>query len=256
MTPRAFLIRGLLAGLLAGIATFFVTYTVGEPSVERAIAIEHATDQRTSETAITMHADQMGTEVSRATQSTWGLLTGTVTVGVALGGVVSLVAAAVAGRVGRLGVGATTALVTSIGFGCVALVPFLKYPSNPPAVGNAETIGTRTALYFGFVLVSVAAAVTAAAVAHRVARRHGAYAAVLTGALGYLVVMVVAGLLFPTVNEVGAFPADTLWFFRRATLFTVATLWGVIGVALTGLLLRLQDRPVSPVGGRLVQPAR
>ena len=27
----------------------------------------------------------------------------------------------------------------------------------------------------------------------------------------------------PTVNEVGDFPADTLWYFRRASLFTLAT---------------------------------
>ena len=41
----------------------------------------------------------------------------------------------------------------------------------------------------------------------------------------YLVVMVVAGQLLPTVNEVGDFPADTLWYFRRASLLTLATMW-------------------------------
>ena len=51
--------------------------------------------------------------------------------------------------------------------------------------------------------------------------------------------MVVAGALMPTVNEVGDFPADTLWYFRRASLLTSATMWAVIGVLLSGLVGRL-----------------
>ena len=46
-------------------------------------------------------------------------------------------------------------------FVTVALVPALKYPANPPAVGSGDTIGDRTALYFGFVVVSVLTAVAA-----------------------------------------------------------------------------------------------
>ena len=51
--------------------------------------------------------------------------------------------------------------------------------------------------------------------------------------------VVVAGQVFATVNEVGDFPADTLWFFRRSSLITLATMWGVLGVVLTGLVVRL-----------------
>jgi hypothetical protein len=46
----------------------------------------------------------------------------------------------------------------------------------------------------------------------------------------------------PTVNEVGDFPADTLWSFRRASLLTLATLWAVLGVGITGLVRRLGER--------------
>jgi hypothetical protein len=51
--------------------------------------------------------------------------------------------------------------------------------------------------------------------------------------------MVIAGQVMPTVNEVGDFPADTLWFFRLSSLLTLATMWTVIGVALTGLVGKL-----------------
>jgi hypothetical protein len=260
MNTRAFLIRGLLAGLLAGIATFFVAHQVGEPHVDAAIAVEEA--HAAKETAA--HADETqpghthqedGTVVSREDQSTWGLLTGTLTAALALGGIVGLVAAGVAGRMGRLTLGQSTALVSLIGFVSFALVPFLKYPATPPAVGNADTIGMRTGVYFGFVLVSLVAAIAATALAVRYAPRIGTYGAVVAAIAGYIVVMVVAGVVFPTVNEIGDFPADTLWYFRRASLFTLATMWGVIGVALTGLLIRLQAQTATTPQRRELAPS-
>ena len=81
---------------------------------------------------------------------------------------------------------------------------------------------------------------------------------VVAGAAGYLAVMVVAGQLFATVNEVGDFPADPLWFFRRASLFTLATMWGVIGVVLTGLVGRLyaaQTERAQRRRGSVTRPA-
>ena len=156
MTARAFLVRGLLVGLLAGFATFAVAYTVGEPHVQTAINLEesqgaaedhHAADEGHDHGAAAdegHHHEEDGTVVSRHDQRTWGLLTGSLSVGLALGGIVALVAAGVVGRVGRLTPRQSTAVVALVGFVAVALVPFLKYPANPPAVGDGDTIGART----------------------------------------------------------------------------------------------------------------
>jgi hypothetical protein len=251
VSARAFLVRGLLAGLIAGFAAFLVAHQVGEPHVERAIAIEEAADDGHSHSdADDSETDEDGTVVSRGDQRTWGLLTGSLGIGTALGGLVALVSAGVVGRIGRLSPGQSTALVALVGFVAVALVPFLKYPATPPAVGDSETIGDRTAYYFAFLVLSVALAALASVVAVRLHARIGTYAAVLTGTGIYLVAVVVAGLLMPTVNEVGTFPADTLWFFRLASLFTLATMWAVIGVALVGLVGRLHSRAVAETARR------
>lgn len=239
MNARAFLVRGLLAGLLAGVVTFIVAYQVGEPHVATAIALEEAGGQSHAEGAAESEDSKDAVEVSRANQSTWGLLTGTLAIGVALGGILGLVAAGTLGRLGRLTPGQSTALVTLIGFVAFALVPFLKYPATPPAVGSGDTIGVRTAVYFAFQVLSVVAAVVVTYAAVRLRGRFGTYLAVVGAIAAYLAAMVVAGELFTTVNEVGDFPADTLWFFRRASLITLATMWGVLGVALTGLVIRL-----------------
>lgn len=246
MKPRDFLVRGLLVGLLAGIAAFVVAHQVGEPQVEAAIALEEsaasAPETHVHEDGAThthSHADDEGAVVSRATQRTWGLGTGTLVVGLALGGIMALVSAAAVGRLGRLGAAQSTALVVGVGFVAYALVPFLKYPATPPAVGSGETIGSRTGLYFGFVLLSVVVAVVAVLLAARFWERVGALPAVGGAVVGYVLVMTVAAGVFPAVDELGAFPASTLWSFRLASLLTLAALWGVLALGLAWAVQRL-----------------
>lgn len=240
MTPRNFLVRGLLAGLIAGILTFAVAYVAGEPSIDAAIKVESAESGHHHDDGTAEHThDEGGTEVSRQNQSTWGLLTATVPTGIMLGGITALAAAFAMGRIARLRPSQSTALVAALGFVSVALVPFLKYPATPPAVGNADTIGERTTQYFVMLAISVLAMIAAVLLFRALLERLGTYTAVLASAGAYLTVVILAGELMPTVNEIGDFPADTLWYFRRGSLMTLATLWGVIGIALTGLIGKL-----------------
>jgi hypothetical protein len=242
MTPRNFLVRGLLAGLIAGILTFAVAYIAGEPSIDAAIKVESAGEatSHSHEAGATEHThDEDGAVVSRQNQSTWGLLTATVPTGIMLGGITALAAAFAMGRIGRLRPSQSTALVAALGFISVALVPFIKYPATPPAVGDADTIGARTTQYFVMLAISVIAMIAVVLLFRALVDRLGTYTAVLFSAATYLAVVILAGVLMPTVNEIGDFPADTLWYFRRGSLVTLATLWGVIGIALTGLIGKL-----------------
>jgi hypothetical protein len=243
MTPRSFLVRGLLAGLIAGILTFAVAYVAGEPSVDAAIALEDAAPAHAHDDGAEAHTHGGDDPVvSRDTQSTWGLLTATTVIGVSLGGIVGLASAFAVGRLGRLRPSQSTALVAALGFVSFALVPFLKYPATPPAVGSADTIGDRTTSYFAMLLISVLAMVGAVLLGRELLSRLGTYWAVVASAAAYVVVVAVAAALLPTVNELGDFPADTLWEFRRGSLLTLVSLWGVLGIALTGLVGRLYEQ--------------
>ncbi|MFL6090673.1 MAG: CbtA family protein [Aeromicrobium sp.] len=241
MTPSQFLVRGLLAGFIAGLAAFGVAHVVGEPSVNAAIAIEESHADHHA------HADDDASDhmpvVSRHNQSTWGLLTGTVGVGVALGGIVALASAFAMGRLGRLTPRQSTALVTGIGFVAVALVPFLKYPANPPAVGNPDTISHRTELYFAMLGIAVLAAIAETVFGALLFKRgNSAYIATVLPIVGYIAVIGVTTVLLPSVHEVGAFPADVLWSFRTASILTNAALWLALGIVLTGLIGHLHAR--------------
>src|SRR3569833_56958 len=157
---KTLLVRGMLAGLIAGVLAFGFAYAFGEPSVTTAIGLEESGGHTHSHShdAGATHAPAEEPEeelVPRDIQSTVGLLTGVVVYGVAIGGLLSLAFAFAQGRLGTLRPRVTALLLTGGAFAVVLLVPFLKYPANPPAVGQPGTIGSRTELYFGFVAVSL-----------------------------------------------------------------------------------------------------
>ncbi len=127
------------------------------------------------------------------------------------------------------------ALLGAVSF---SVVPFLKYPATPPAVGSGETIDSRTALWFGFVAVSVLGVLAAVAVAGWASRRCSGVPGVIAGTAAYVVVVAVAAVAFPKVDELGDFPASILWDFRISSLLTLLAMWAVIGAVLTALVDR------------------
>ena len=227
----------MLAGLIAGGLAFGFARLFGEPSVGSAISFE----EQQAAVAGTPYTTAL---VSRDIQSTLGLLTAVVVYGVAVGGLFALVFAAVYGRV-RHASPATTALWLGAGaFVVVYLVPFLKYPANPPAVGRPETVGMRTALYVAMLAISVLGAVYALWFDRRLQARLGNGGAMLASIGAYLAIVVAGGLLLPGVNEVPArFPAVTLWDFRMASIGVQAISWAAIGLAFALLATRALDHP-------------
>ena len=119
----------------------------------------------------------------------------------------------------------------------VVLVPFLKYPANPPGASDGGSIGQRTGLYLVMLLFSVLVAVLASGLARTLAARVGTWTAAVAGVAAYLLVVAVGGALLPTVDEIPAgFPAAVLYDFRLASLGTQAMLWAVLGLVFGALV--------------------
>jgi len=177
-------------------------------------------------------------------QKTAGLITALGVYGVALGGLFAIAFAVAYGRIGAFGARATAALVALGGFVAVELVPFLKYPPTPPAVGNPDTIGGRTALYFGMVALGVLSVVAAAIVFRRLLPRLGAWNAAIATAAGFAVVLALVYRLTPTPDAVAdGFPATVLWDFRIASLGVQVALWATLGLVFGVLAERAVRRP-------------
>jgi predicted cobalt transporter CbtA len=218
------LLRGMAVGVVAGLLAFGFARVFGEPAVDHAIAFEEAASRAKGEPA------EPGL-VSRDVQAGIGLFTGVIVYGAAVGGLFSLAFAFAYGRLPRLGPRGTAALLATGGFVALILVPVLKFPPNPPSVGDPETIAARTELYFSMLVLSLAAFVLAAALARRTWNRLGGWNAALLGAAVYVALAGLTIVALPSVNEVPEqFPATLLWQFRVASIGMQAVLWTALGL--------------------------
>jgi hypothetical protein len=243
---RSFLIRGMLVGVFAAVLAFTFGKVAGEPQIDRAIDFEY-------KTAAAAGQPEEVELVSRDVQNTIGLGAGILILGTAMGGLFAIAFGVAYGRMGPLGARASAALLAGAGYITVVLVPNLKYPPNPPSIGNPDTIGQRTELYFVMILLSVASAIVAVQVGKYLAHRIGGWNASLAGGGVYLVLMTTLFVLLPVIDEVpDGFPADTLWSFRVASMGTNLVLWTAIGLGFGALTHRrlVRDAGVASIGSR------
>ncbi len=240
------LMRGMLIGVVAGLLSFGFLKIVGEPAVDRAIAFDTAMDEMAGK-AKADHARAMGMSmpieapelVSRPVQAGVGLLAGVTVYSAAFGGLFALAFALSYGRIGDFGPRTTAALLALSGIVAVYVVPSLKYPANPPSVGDPETIAARTELYFGMIAISLAAMFAAWMLRNRLVSRFGGWNAAIVAAVAYILVTVAVAAALPSVNDVPeGFPAIVLWQFRMASLGAQAIIWATIGLGFGALMER------------------
>jgi len=154
---RATVIAGLAAAALASVFHQVLT----EPVIDRAIAAEEARAASepghvNEEPVVSRGGQKIGLVVGLLIYGlVWGLL-----VGVGLYATRDL--APPGWSLGRRGL-----VVAALAGWSVALFPFLKYPANPPGVGDPGTIGYRQTLYVGFIGLAVVGLFLAASL-----RRH------------------------------------------------------------------------------------
>jgi hypothetical protein len=242
---RSLLVRGMLVGAVAGLLAFLFAHHFGEPQVAHAIAFEDHVAR--------LHHDPAAAEVvSRGTQRTWGLLLGTLATGVALGGLFALAFAWAYGRIGAWGPRTTAAILALAAYLTIVIVPFTKYPANPPAVGNPDTIGRRTVLYFLMIVISLAAALAAGRIRRSLLPRLGPWNAALLAAGAFIALIALAEVLLPVIHETPTgFPADVLYRFRLASLGINATIWLTLGLGFGAIT----DHLLNPASRRSSTPA-
>jgi hypothetical protein len=228
------LVRGMLAGVAAGLLTFSFAKLVGEPQVDQAISFEAKADAAKGE-------PPEPEIVSRHTQAGMGLLTGVATFSAAIGGLFALTFAYAFGRVSKLGARPLSAWLALAAFITLVIVPNIKYPANPPSVGDPETIGVRTGLFFLMIAISIATMVFSLKLRKHAIGRLGQWNASIVAGIVFVVIIGVVQLALPVINEVpAAFPAVLLWKFRVAAIGMQVILWTTIGLLFGALAERCQ----------------
>ena len=227
---RRLLKEGVLAGVAGGAALALVLRLIGGGPIGRAVALEGGGH------------DEL---FSRGTQQLGGMVAA-VLYGAALGAVFTLAYALVRHRLRTADDWRASVALAVAGFAAVFLLPFLKYPANPPAVGDPDTIGRRTALY----LVAVAWSLVATWGGWRAWRTLVAkgVAVAAPATLAIWVALATVGLVaLPANTDPVNAPATLIWQFRLATVAGAAAFWSVVGMVFGWL--RVRDRPDVVVAG-------
>jgi putative cobalt transporter subunit CbtA len=216
----------VVAGLIAGaVISGFHTLLI-EPYIERAIAIEEQHSQAHGEA----HEEPV---VDRPTQR-WGLVLGFILYGAIWGLLLGVLMYLTQGwrptswTIVRYGV----VLAVLVGWS-VALFPFLKYPANPPGVGEPDTVGYRQALYVGFIALSVIGTALAVGLFRLLHRPSGATVAGgrrgLWIAVFYLIYAAVIYAVLPANPDPIEMPAELIWTFRVISFGGLMLFWGILG---------------------------
>ena len=230
----SFMRRGVVAGLAGGAASALFLLLVGERVIGDAIHLQEARGGG---------GNQMFT---RTTQVFGGTL-GVILVSIAMGVIFATTFAALRHRLPGRNDWQRSIAWAATAFVVVYLVPFLKYPPNPPSVGDPNTIDERTMLYFAMLAWSIGAAFLAARLGHWMrTRRYSdpARQSVVTGA--WIVLVAIGLVVLPGPPDAVTAPATLIWRFRIASAGGALVLWGVTG-AVFGLQQLMATRRTDGV---------
>jgi predicted cobalt transporter CbtA len=233
--------RGLAAGLLAGLLTALFAFVVAEPTIDRAIAFE----EQAAAAATTTHDHAEDAPVSRDTQRRIGAPLGFALVGGAFGAIFGLLYAGLRRVTPQRDHWQRSLALAGAAVTGLYLVPFFRYPANPPGVGDPETVGDRTRYYLAAVLLGLAAVVLAWRLLRELARRGlaqpGRHAVT---AVAFLVVVAGGYAVLPDNADAVPVPATLLWDFRIQSLATQLLLWAALA-ATFGLLTERAARQAA-----------
>jgi predicted cobalt transporter CbtA len=225
------MVAGLISGLLVG--GFHNLFTV--PVMERAIVLEE--EREAAETGLVDAGNDEEPLVSLGVQRV-GLVVGTGLYGLVLGllfsGGYSLLRRVAPGWPSL----AVAVVIGVLGFWAISMLPFIKYPLNPPGVGEESTLIQRQGYQTLFMILSVVGVTGLLLALHRVSsmavqaeQRKRLYVAVLLGYAAFVLILVFATPGNPDPVPV---PIDLLELFRTLTMIGQFLLWAFLaaGVAL------------------------
>ena len=228
--------RSVLAGLIAGVLGFIFSYIFAEPVVQKAIDYESARDDVLSEMnkAAGLPIQPDGPEIfSRSIQSTFGIATGIIGMSIAFA---ALVAVAFLILHGRYQVRPQTLVwgIAAFGFTGLFLLPYVKYPANPPAIGHTFTIQARGALYLSLVVVSVILVIAGFMLTRRFKPRFGWGRAILLAAgIVFVVYCIVIGVLPSLGNLQSNIDMSTSLGYARAATETPQPILNILNQAIS-----------------------
>ena len=237
--PRI-LILGLVAGLFAGLLVggFHNLFTV--PVIERAIEFEEARSA-----ALNPNAPEEDPLIPLGAQR-WGMALGTGIYGAILGVVFAAGFSVLRRVVPDWKPLAMAVTVAALGFWALSLFPFIRYPLNPPGVGESDTLTYRQGLQTMFMVLSVlgvgALLFGLRAINERVRDAASRFRMYAGAALAYVVFALIMFFAHPANPDPVPVPIDLLELFRTLTMVGQFLTWALMAAGVTAGIYWYQRR--------------
>ncbi len=152
MKSSVFILIVLISGALAGTIHGTVNFAIVEPYLDQAIGLENESLFASGEAENTLEfwAEY---ESYRIWQKSGQVLAGII-LGLAMGSLFGIVFALSKNSLPGKTYISKSIILSGLMWLVLFIIPFLKYPANPPTVGETETVLLRTILYVSFMIIS------------------------------------------------------------------------------------------------------
>ena len=213
-----FIVIVLVSGFAAGIIHGAVNLVIVEPYLDEAIEIEN---QNLFATGLAEDTPQFWAEYSsyRDWQKSGQLLAGGI-LGMSIGALFGIVFAYSRNSLPKGHTLKKTFVLAAIMWLTIFIIPFLKYPANPPTVGDVDTVVLRSILYLSFIAISGFSAVGFFILYKKLQNKKKGLAFV-----GYAVFITTVFFIMPVNPDEVKAPMDLVNGFRAMSVIAVTTFW-------------------------------
>ncbi|MDQ3851369.1 MAG: CbtA family protein [Thermoproteota archaeon] len=232
MKAITFIAITLLTGAIAGTILGILNQGIVEPYIEQAIALEN--EKAAAEEGEIM--DPIEFSNYRLWQRGGEIAAGTI-LGTSIAALFGIVFVYSRNSIPGSSNKKKALILAGVMWFVIFLVPALKYPANPPAVGDPETIYYRQSLYLAYLPISGFSALGVAFMYRKMKKEaikshKDSKMVIELPVVIYAVIMITAYLAMPPNPDTINAPMDLVTGFRIASGFTMTVFWGLLGIIL------------------------
>jgi predicted cobalt transporter CbtA len=215
----------LSSGVIAGIILAFLNLGIVEPYIDKAIGLEVAKQVSSGKKV------NMAELIDYRYWQKAGAFVGGAIYGAGLASLFGVIFIFARNKLPGKNNKQKALLLAAVMWFVLYFVVALKYPANPPAVGDPETIYYREALYVGYIMISGFAALGLAVTWKRIPINSKK----IVIPLMYAAIMVTAYLVMPPNPDKIEIPMDLIQTFRILSALTIGVFWAILGIVFGSL---------------------
>ena len=225
MKTITFITIVLVSGAIAGFVHGTINFALVEPYLDQAIGLENESLFASGEAEDTLEfwAEY---ESYRIWQKSGQVLAGVI-LGLAMGSLFGIVYALSRNSLPGKNDVTKSVILAGIMWLTIYIIPFLKYPANPPTVGDGETVMLRAILYVSFIALSGIGVVIFYKLSQKLQNNKKYF-----GLFGYVIFIIILFFVMPKNPDEITAPMNLVNEFRFMSVLGVSSFWLSVGLIL------------------------